>query len=395
MMLASFTLSLGLVAGLVSSRAEWNLRRRLAETGASLRTVQAERDRQVRQMTETHLLLEERYAETYALYLIEQEIAAELDVDKILPKVTDIVLGLLGGRSCSILLADQERSCLHEAAVSGTGRGDLSFPLSGNPIARCWADNLPLSHSDLTEAEREFWAARGTNGLLCTPLSTKTERVGLILVEYDRLPQSLEDHRDLLCLVAGQISLALENAYLYHKVRLMATHDALTGLFNRHHLQERLTSELRSAGRERPLAAIILDIDHFKRVNDAHGHEAGDEVLRHLAHLLSAEIGAGAGIARWGGEEFVVLLAGTSLEEATAIAERIRARVSMTPCPWEKHEIRITVSLGVAAYPGHASDQRSLLRLADQGLYLAKRDRNRVAVAYVHLPQSQVTVGQG
>ena len=373
---------LALVLGLFFWRREHELRQRLTEIVADLRRTRAEQEGQMAKMRETNLLLEERYAETYALYLIEQYIAAELDPDKILPKVTDVLLGLLGGRSCSIMRVDEGASCLRQVAVSGPNGEELSLPLLGEHLlARCWTENRPFSHADLSEEEWGFWRARGTNGLLCHPLSTKTERIGLILVEYDRLPQSLEDHRDLLVLVAGQLSLALENAYLYREVRLIANHDALTGLANRRFFTERLAEEMAKAGRERPLSAVIMDLDHFKMVNDEYGHEAGDEVLRFMARLLLEEVGKETTVARYGGEEFVILLPGRASAEAAAMAEAIRRRLKETACPWEGHEIRITASFGVAAFPEQAGDVRTLLRLADRALYVAKRERDKVVVA--------------
>ena len=409
----AFVMALAMILGSLSSQAERNLRVRLTETVSNLRMVQGAQEKQLQKLTETHMLLEERYAETYALYLIEQEIAAELEVDKILPKVADIVLGLLGGRSCSIMLADRDQACLRQAAVSGSCRGGLVFPLGGNPLARSWAENVPLSHADLSEEERAFWNKRGANGLLCLPISTKSERVGLILVEYDHLPQSLDDHRDLLSLVAGQLSLALENAYLYRKVSLMATHDALTGLSNRYYFQERLTTELESASTAHPLAAILVDVDHFKTVNDEFGHQIGDDVLRFLADLLVEEVGQEGTVARYGGEEFVVLLAGIALERAVQVAERIRARVAASTYQGAENRIEITVSLGVAAYPCHAKDRRSLLGLANHALYLAKQERDKVVVAetqsqrsgglsravsfslFARMPTSRATQGTG
>ncbi|MGQ9779947.1 MAG: GGDEF domain-containing protein [Bacillota bacterium] len=161
----------------------------------------------------------------------------------------------------------------------------------------------------------------------------------------------------------------------------MATHDALTGLANRHFFQEKLKEEMTTADESRPLAAVIMDLDHFKRINDEYGHEAGDEVLRFAARLLAEEIGEGATVARYGGEEFVFLLPGRASAEAVAIAETVRQRLKETPCRWEGQEIRITASFGVAVYPEQAHDRRSLLRLADRALYEAKRERDKVVLA--------------
>jgi diguanylate cyclase (GGDEF)-like protein len=165
--------------------------------------------------------------------------------------------------------------------------------------------------------------------------------------------------------------------------RQQAGEDPLTGLANRRALDQRLSAEIARARRERrPLSAIVLDIDHFKRVNDSLGHAAGDEVLVHLAHILRAELRGADLAARSGGEEFCLLLPGIAAEDAWWVAERIRQRVADNPTVLESGEaVPVTVSLGIAAL-GEDDDRDSLLARADQAMYRAKQSgRNRSASA--------------
>jgi two-component system cell cycle response regulator len=158
--------------------------------------------------------------------------------------------------------------------------------------------------------------------------------------------------------------------------------DDLTGATNRRHLDERLASELAYAKRHKTeLALLLLDVDHFKKINDAFGHLAGDMVLRGLGESVRQTLRVEDVFARYGGEEFAILVRGIDAEHAMALAERIRALVQRVTFRHEQHELRITVSIGVAAVTDCASDMTAerLIALADGALYLAKGDGRNCA----------------
>src|SRR6195256_72303 len=172
-----------------------------------------------------------------------------------------------------------------------------------------------------------------------------------------------------------------EAALLREKLHEQAMRDRLTGLYNRHYVQEWFGLELRRAQRHgRPVAAIMLDIDHFKRFNDSFGHGAGDLVLRELAGVLGRSTRASDVASRYGGEEFLVLLPECPFDIALRKAEQIREGVAKLELRYDDQPLGpVTVSLGVAAFPDHAKESEQLLRCADEALYLAKqRGRNRV-----------------
>ncbi len=169
---------------------------------------------------------------------------------------------------------------------------------------------------------------------------------------------------------------------LYHsEVRALAQHDGLTGVHNRRHLLDFLERELARCRRHgRPLSLVLLDLDHFKRVNDERGHLAGDEVLRGLARLVAPMARREDCFARYGGEEFALVLPETALEGARLLAERIRRSVEELELRHDGRPLRVTVSGGVAELRAGMEGPGALLAAADELLYRAKADgRNRIA----------------
>jgi diguanylate cyclase (GGDEF)-like protein len=194
---------------------------------------------------------------------------------------------------------------------------------------------------------------------------------------------------DFIANLAHIAAVCLENAVNRERLRLVGFTDSLTGLYNRRHLEHRLTQELARAQRHtQPLACLFIDADHFKAINDAFGHAAGDRVLEALAQRLTGRLRTSDIATRYGGEEFAVLLPHTDIDSACHLAEDIRRAIAAEPVPLGNGErVPVTVSIGVAAYcpqhppwPGCAGQH--LLAHADRAVYQAKQDgRNRVSVA--------------
>lgn len=159
-----------------------------------------------------------------------------------------------------------------------------------------------------------------------------------------------------------------------------AHHDALTSLLNRRGFNALFAEKLEEHSEQRrDMAVMFLDIDHFKRINDSHGHDVGDEVIRHMAQLMKTCSRDADILCRSGGEEFLMLLPDADIESATRVAERLRGSVEQERIPVVEH---ITISLGIAVWPEHADNLERVLKLADAALYLAKqRGRNRAEIA--------------
>jgi diguanylate cyclase (GGDEF)-like protein len=221
----------------------------------------------------------------------------------------------------------------------------------------------------------------GEGDILATPLRSMGAVTG-VLALYGRengKPFDATDD-DALRTLSGQASTAIDNVQLHQEAQRLSTTDALTGLWNFRYLSMSLAREIeRSTRFERPLAVLMLDLDHFKRVNDTYGHARGDAVLRELAHRVQEQIREVDTFARYGGEEFVVVLPETTVDGAAQLAERICVAVRRTPFQSEGEEpLDITLSVGGAAFPEHGSSAATLMRAADRALYVAKgegRDR--------------------
>ncbi|HEX8752322.1 MAG TPA: diguanylate cyclase [Solirubrobacterales bacterium] len=227
--------------------------------------------------------------------------------------------------------------------------------------------------------ECELCGAIATNSV-CQPLLVGGEVIGSVLVGRDSKPLSRRERRRLESTVAsaGPVLANLRNLAI---AETRAVTDALTGLSNARAAAqdlERITAFAARTGT--PLVAILLDLDHFKRINDSFGHQIGDETLAAVGAALRGGTRASDFVARYGGEEFLILLQDTDLASGVALAESLREGLRQTQVPGLAG--RVTASFGVASMPEHARDAESLLRAADRALYAAKKGgRDRVCTA--------------
>jgi len=221
------------------------------------------------------------------------------------------------------------------------------------------------------------------------PVIYHDRTMGVLLVTSDN-PQRLWQDNEVMLLrtVADQVAVAVNHARLFQQMQHQALTDGLTGCFNRRFFEIQLERDLHLATRMRqPVSLILLDIDHFKRVNDTHGHDAGDAALRILANALREELRGVDTAARYGGEEFAIILPQAGPEGAQVVAERLRSRIERTEVPGVGC---ITASLGVATFPGDASSRELLVTSADRALYLAKRTGRNKVCSTTDLPPDDI-----
>jgi diguanylate cyclase (GGDEF)-like protein len=287
-------------------------------------------------------------------------------------------MNLAGGGA--LYLYDDSRKFLQ--VIAQWGEVDL---LSSFPATDCWAMRRGQSHESDEAGSALACAHAGESqkqgATLCLPMVTQDGVSGLLYTVFGPEDEtSREDDAHFARRLSEQLGLALANLRLRLTLREQSMRDVLTGLHNRRFLDESLTRECARALREKqPLAVLMVDADHFKRFNDLHGHQAGDEALRQIGTVLAANCRAGDLACRFGGEEFTVVLPRTTREGAQVWAERLLRKMRETGIQVQGSMLPpVTASIGIALFPDHGGDANAVLHAADLALYEAKhagRDR--------------------
>jgi len=218
---------------------------------------------------------------------------------------------------------------------------------------------------------------------LTLPLVIEGEIIGCISITSDQANMYNVPRLQFFSVFGYQMAASLKHIQRLSTVKKEAFYDTLTNLFNRRHFEERLSAETQKAFEGRSnLSVIMVDIDHFKKVNDTFGHDGGDKILREIASLLKNSVRQHDTVARYGGEEFVLLLPGVPLDSTNMVAERIRRLVEDTLFDMGPTQIHVTISLGISNFPIHrVKSKEELVKMADLALYEAKKGgRNRVCI---------------
>ncbi len=311
-------------------------------------------------------------------------LASSLDINSVVETLLDGAKYLSRAQLSAVLLTEGARVKTFHTSM---GPAEGCKPRATGILERVLKERLPVRAKRLSSHE----AFQGLpdrhpaiESILAVPIILRDRTIGELIVANKTGSGegfSSEDEDALLAL-GFQAALALEKAHLHEEVEALAITDGLTGLYNHRAFQERLEAELGRSGRfGHPLSLLMLDVDDFKRFNDTYGHQAGDRALRAVAEAVRSSIRSVDFAARYGGEEFAVLLLESPPEKSLDVAERIRQCIEGLSIKVDGSEARITVSIGVAHYPGHARDRQGLLRRADEALYIAKqRGKNQVAV---------------
>lgn len=244
-----------------------------------------------------------------------------------------------------------------------------------------------LSGPEVCEQIREEHRQRYVYILLLTSKDDKEDVVqGLTAGADDYIVKPVDMHELQVRLRAGRRIIELQEELIAtrEELRIQATRDFLTGVWNRGMIMAKLDEEMKRAARNgEPIAVIMGDIDHFKHINDTHGHPAGDVVLVEVARRIQASLRGYDAVGRFGGEEFLIICPNTGAQGARALGERIRAAMAKESVSTERASIDVQLSLGVAAHGvADPTDRNQLISLADAALYRAKNNgRNRVEVA--------------
>jgi diguanylate cyclase (GGDEF)-like protein len=341
-------------------------------------------------------LLEELKRTVDALQIfseIGKAITSTLDIKEVLRIVLQRVSELLQPTSWSLLLLEEDGISLrYEILINDpsidrdekmrVGQGVTGWVVqTGKPVL--WPD--PSAAKQYTPpADVAF--AKDVSSAICVPLKSRGTSLGVIDIRRKGPGAILFTAEDLVTLatIADYAAIAIENARNFAKIQELTITDDLTSLHNVRHLHALLDAEvLRSARYRKNFSMIFLDLDHFKQVNDTHGHMYGSQLLRETADLIKLQIRKVDYAARYGGDEFVVLLPETDKASAMHIAERIREKIEKNT--FLEHmglKIHFTASFGVATFPEDGETKNDMIRMADERMYKVKNSsRNNVAAA--------------
>jgi diguanylate cyclase (GGDEF)-like protein/PAS domain S-box-containing protein len=344
-------------------------------------------DTDITELKELETALQQRVRELEVLHTLMNEITGELNLETLLGDILKWSVILLDANSGQLALYDAER---HELQILAGYNMHDEFTGNRQSVTPGGTEQVLLTRRPLVIENYPAWVGRlpqyriNAKTLLLVPLLAGEQVVGIIIIGDDRPERTFTAaDTELLTLFAQQATIAIRNAQIFAEARHLATIDALTDLCNRRAFFELAQHEFeRSRRYGHLLSLLMLDIDHFKQINDTYGHAAGDQVLRTVAYECRALLRTLDIIGRYGGEEVIMALPETNEENAQQVAERLRQHLAQTVISADAHAVQISVSLGVAtANDVEELTLEALINRADQALYAAKQaGRNRVVV---------------
>jgi diguanylate cyclase (GGDEF)-like protein len=217
------------------------------------------------------------------------------------------------------------------------------------------------------------------------PLISHGKVLGILQIDWNSKQDLSEKDKKNFTILTNAAAIAFDNAILHMRMQELTIIDELTGLYNYRYFKIKLTDEIRRADRySQPLAMLMIDVDHFKIINDSQGHQTGNIILQEIVSLIKYSVRDVDIVARYGGEEFVVLLPQTGTRNAVSIAERMRRNVEKAyfTNSQGQRDVKVTISIGIAIYPEGVTSAEQLLERVDQAMYIAKnKGRNRVSTA--------------
>jgi diguanylate cyclase (GGDEF)-like protein len=340
-----------------------------------------ERKHTERQIIRQGAALKELNYELSMLHSVSSAISRTIDMNELLPIVLSVVTGIsvfAVQRKAGIFIIEGDRMKL----ASHLGHTDEFLALHKNiKVGDCLCGlaaktgEIIVSKNSAEDSRHSITYTGPPHGHVIVPLKAAAKTVGVLYLYLPRDLEINEERMKILSDIGSQVGIAIENAKLYEETKTLSLHDSLTGLANRRLLDIIFERNFIRARRfASPLSVLMLDIDHFKKYNDAYGHLAGDRLLCEVADTTLKEIRETDLVARYGGEEFLILLPDTDITHAHETAERIRKAV--------EKKTKVTVSLGVSTLQHGMREKEELIDKADTALYKAKqKGRNRVEAA--------------
>ena len=319
-------------------------------------------------------------AQLEAINLIARQTTAVLDIDELLHKVCAFLLQAFPVDHVAVLLLEEEKLIFraHKGRLTPLLKEGTPLVDSEGICKQALRSGKPVMVNDISQAKGYLQGFAETQSELCIPLVSFGQVVGALCLESDRLNAFDEGDVPALESVADICANAIQNAHYFEGVRRMAYVDGLTGVFNRRYFETRIAEEIERARRySGAMSLIMIDIDHFKQLNDEFGHLMGDDVLRQMSTIFTQNVRKADVACRYGGEEFAIVVPEISAEDAFGVAHKLRKTIQNHPFPGVPRPI--TISAGVASYPANGVTRDELVKAADEALYAAKQaGRNTV-----------------
>ncbi len=314
------------------------------------------------------------------------------DPESLYESIVEISSRMINAEKVSLMLPEEDRTELFIRAVKGINKGiakNIRVKVGEGIAGKVYQEGKPLIVADIEKSLSTLTRPNyRTNSFVSIPLRIGDETIGVLNLA-DKVSGEVFSRLDMefLRYFASFASVAIKGAHYFsvsEQMRTLSVTDPLTGLFNRRYFDDRLFEELQRAMRyDSAFSLAIFDIDDFKLFNDTEGHVAGDEILRTIADISRESLRAIDILARFGGEEFAVIMPQTEGEEAYLVVERLRANIKeLVPPKWKKFpRAKMTVSIGVASFATGVKDTKTLIRNADKALYRAKMNgKDRTAI---------------
>jgi len=327
----------------------------------------------------------ERVSQMRALHEVSNAIFRSLRMDEMLKSVAQSLIHQLGFDRVRIYLINKEGDSL-ESVLTLDQRQQAAAEKESFPLKRGIHPMVDLILGRAGDDRIEKFQRT----IMYMPMRTRDENMGVLMVDNLLSQQEIPlDQVPILNAVAGQLGMAIKNSRLFQGVEELSITDGLTGLYLLRYFKQRLKEEFFRAERTHGhLSLMILDIDHFKKFNDTYGHQAGDTILATVAERVLGNARKVDITARYGGDEFVIILPDTTPDEAMLLADRLLQALSQEPVTLGNNVVvNLTVSIGVATYPTHANSIDELIRRADEALYWIKsHGRNRTRLYSFEIP---------